>query len=39
MDWWNLHDKFCAKYFPLSRHINLWSYIINFQQTKTESLS
>jgi hypothetical protein len=23
MDWWNLHDKFCAKYFPLSRHINL----------------
>jgi hypothetical protein len=38
MDWRNLRDKFCAKYFPSSRLINLRSYIINFRQTKTESL-
>jgi hypothetical protein len=34
-----LCDKFCAKYFPLSRLINLRSYIISFRQMKTESLS
>jgi hypothetical protein len=39
MDWRNLCDKFCAKYFPLSRLMNLQSHIINFRQTKTESLS
>jgi hypothetical protein len=39
MDWRNSRDKFCAKYFPLFRLTNLRSYIINFRQTKTESLS
>jgi hypothetical protein len=38
-DWRNLRDKFCAKYFPLSRLMNLRNHIINFRQTKTESLS
>jgi hypothetical protein len=37
--WRNLRDEFCAKYFPLSRLMNLRSHIINFQQMKTESLS
>jgi hypothetical protein len=35
----NLRDEFCAKYFPLSRLMNLPNHIINFRQTKTESLS
>jgi hypothetical protein len=39
MDWTLLRDEFCAKYFPLSRLMHLRSHIINFQQTKTESLS
>jgi hypothetical protein len=39
MDWRLLRDKFCAKYFPLSRLMHLRNHIINFRQTKTESLS
>jgi hypothetical protein len=39
MDWRNLRDKFCAKYFPLFRLMNLRRQFINFQKTKTESLS
>jgi hypothetical protein len=38
-DWRNLRNKFCAKYFPLSRLMNLRRQIIKFQQAKTESLS
>jgi hypothetical protein len=39
LDWGNLRDKFCAKYFPLSRLMNLRRKIIKFQQMETESLS
>jgi hypothetical protein len=39
MDWRNLCDKFCAKYFTLSRLMNLRRQIIKFQHMKTESLS
>jgi hypothetical protein len=30
MDWRNFRDKFCAKYFPLSRPMNLRRQIIKF---------